>query len=234
MAKAEQLILNLRPRADVRLGDFAGEALGPLLAACEGVLEAGRARCYLWGAEGSGRRELLGALCGEADVRGLSAVLLPLGELKDSSPELLQGLEHMDLLALDELDAVAGQGEWEEALFHLYNRVQAGNGRLVLGATVPVPELGIRLPDLVSRLRQAPAYALPLPDDGIRQQVMEATAERRGLILEAEVGRYLLDRGPRPLGEFMDCLERLDRLSLRDQRRLTVPFVREVLAERQG
>lgn len=229
METAEQLLLNVRPREYIRLSDFTGAAFAPVLAALEGVLAQEQARCYLWSGPESGRRELLTALCGEAEVRGLSSVLLPLSEVLSFPPEMLQGLEQTDLLVLDRIEAVAGNAEWEEGLFHLYNRLQESQTRLVLGAAAPVRELGIRLPDLVSRWQQASVYGLPLPDDAIRSQLLQAGVTRRGLVLEPEVERYLVERGPRPLGAFLDCLERLDRLSLRDQRRLTIPFVREVL-----
>jgi DnaA family protein len=231
MTSAEQLLLNVRPRADLRLEDFAGAAFGHVLAACATLLAGPAAPCFISGEDACGRNALLTALCAEADRRGLRAMLLPLPELLDMGPELLAGLEGTDLLILDGLEALAGLRAWEEALFHLYNRALATPAsRLLFAARLPVRGLDIGLPDLRSRLQQATAYALPVPDDAIRQQLLSAGAQRRGLVLLPEVERFLLERGPRSLETFINCLEQLDRLSLRDQRRLTVPFVRDVLS----
>jgi len=235
MTSAEQLLLNVRPRADLRLEDFAGPAFGHVLAACNALLAGPAAPCYIGGEEAGGRGALLTALCAEADRRGLRAILLPLPELLSLGPELLAGLEGTDLLILDGLEALAGQRDWEEALFHLYNRALATPAsRLVFAASLPLRSLAIGLPDLRSRLHQATAYMLPAPDDAIRQQLLVAGAGRRGLVLQPDVERFLLERGPRSLEAFIHCLEQLDRLSLREQRRLTVPFVREVLGRLSG
>lgn len=235
MSRAEQLLLNVRPRADLRLEDFGSAAFGPVLAACAGLLQGPGAPCFISGDDACGRVTLLAALCAEADRRGLRAVLLPLPDLLELGPELLSGLEGTDLLILDGLEALAGQRVWEEALFHLYNRALANPaGRLLFAARVPPRALAIALPDLRSRLQQATSYVLPQPDDAIRQQLLESGAARRGLVLAPDVEKFLLERGPRSLEAFMNGLEQLDRLSLRDQRRLTIPFVREVLGRLPG
>ncbi len=232
MALAEQLLLNLRPRADVFLSDFQGEAYGPMLLALEQLLAGAGHSCYLYGPPGAGKQAWLAALSHEAERRGITAISLHLDEMLSLSPEVLQGLEGFNLLALAGLEAIAGRAEWEEGLFHLINRLYASGTSWVVTADLPVQELSIALPDLRSRLRQAPAFALALPEDSHREQVLAAVAARRGLSLEEEVQRYVLERGPRPMGEFLACIERLDRESLLAKRRLTVPFVRDVLGKK--
>lgn len=160
---------------------------------------------------------------------GLQAVLVPLADVVRESPELLSGLEVADLVALDDVQAVAGRGDWEEALFHLFNRCRAVGNRVVLSAEGAPASLGIRLPDLVSRLSQAPAWGLGVPDDASREALIVAAASRRGWVLEPEVLRYLVVRSPREPGALLACLEFLDSRSLQEGRRLTIPFVRECL-----
>jgi DnaA family protein len=58
-------------------------------------------------------------------------------------------------------------------------------------------------------------------------------ASRRGLELDAATGRFLQSRVQRGMTELCTWLDRLDRASLAAQRRLTIPFVREVLALHQ-
>lgn len=229
MLAVEQLLLNLRPRPDARLSDFAAPAWAGLLAAVDGFLVAPGGLLFVLGERGQGRSHLLAALCGEAERRGMSAVLLPLAELGGEDPGLLQGLEAQDLVACDDLEQVAGDPAWEEALFHLFNRARASGCRLLFSAAHGPGSCGFRLPDLVSRLAQAPRWVLALPDDASRQALIEAAARRRDLELEPDVVRYLLSRGPREPGRLLGLLADLDRYSLMAGRRLTIPFVRQVL-----
>lgn len=226
----EQLLLShVRARPDARLTDFAGEAYASVVAAGRALLAASSGLMYVHGRPGSGRSHLLVALCAEAEAVGLQAVLLPLSELVAEAPEVLAGLEGADLVALDDVHAVAGNSDWEEALFHLFNRCRLTGNRMVLSAEGPPATLGIRLPDLVSRLSQAPAWSLGVPDDASREALILAAASRRGWVLEPEVLRYLVVRCPREPGPLLACLESLDRRSLQEGRRLTIPFVRECL-----
>lgn len=229
MLQAEQLLLSLHPRPDARLSDFEAPAYADILAAVQDVLATPGGLLYLWGGQGSGRSHLLAALCAEAQQRGLNPLLLPLAELVHEPADLLQGLEDRGLIACDDVQALAGCAAWEEALFHLFNRARLTGCRLVFAASAPPAETGLRLPDLVSRLSQAPFWPLVLPDDASRQALVLAAARRRGLQLEPELVRYLVLRAPREPGRLLSLLERLDKDSLAAGRRLTIPFVRQVL-----
>lgn len=233
MPAVEQLLLNLRPRPDARLSDFAAPAWVDLLAALELLLGTPGGLLYLRGEAGLGRSHLLAALCGEAERRGMRVLLLPLAELRGEDPGLLQGLETQDLVACDDLEQVAGDAGWEEALFHFFNRARAAGCRLLFSAAAAPSGCGLRLPDLVSRLALAPCWALAQPDDASREALLASAARRHELVLEPEVRRYLLARGPREPGRLLGLVAELDRWSLVAGRRLTVPFVRQVL-ERNG
>lgn len=231
MVATEQLLLNLHPRTSARLADFAAADHALLRAAMTDLLASPAALLYLHGEAGSGCSHLLAALCTEAQTMGLSAALLPLSALRDEPPSLLDGLEGQDLLALEDIDVVAGDADWEEALFHLFNRARAAGSRMVFSAAQVPSGAGFSLPDLVSRLNLAPFWELVLPDDAGREAMLQAAAGRRGLQLEPELLRYLVQRGPRGSGRLLAFLEMLDRQSLVAGRRLTIPFVRPLLEE---
>lgn len=231
MPVAEQLLLNLRPRPDARLSDFAAPAYGQLLAAATEFLASPGSLLYIHAERGQGRSHFMSALCGEAERMGLPAVLLPLAELRAESPSLLAGLEDQDLLVFDDVELIAGDQSWEEAFFHLFNRASAAGCRMAFSASLPPGNCGFRLPDLVSRLALAPCWALALPDDVSRQALLETAAARRDLSLEPELVRYILARGPREPGRLLSLLAELDRRSLQTGRRLTIPLIREVLVD---
>jgi len=183
---------------------------------------------YLWGKRGSGKSHLLQAACGEASRAGLRGIYLSLSG-EDAPTTALKGLEEMELVCLDDLQAVAGQDAWEEALFHLFNRLRECQTRLFTAATAPPARLGILLPDLASRLTWGPCYHLHPLDDAGRLELLMGGARRRGLQLSSEAASFLLARLPRDPESLEQLLQHLDRASLAAQSRLTIPFIRRVL-----
>lgn len=182
---------------------------------------------YLWGAPASGKSHLLQALTAQQPAG--TACYLAL-DLPGMHPGVLDNLEQYHWLVWDGLDALAGQAEWEEALFHSYNRLQQQGAALVVSARKPPLELGIVLPDLRSRLTSGICIELKTLDEAGLLQVLQLQARRRGLELSEDVGQFLLRRFPRDLSQLMPLLTRLDQASLSHQRRLTIPFVKQVLA----
>ena len=182
-----------------------------------------------WGGAGIGKSFLLQAALAAADERGAAVMFLPLREAAAFGPAVLDDLATLEALALDDLDAVAGDRAWNEALFNLYNRLQARGGRLLLSADAAPRALPFVLDDLRSRLASGLVYHLePLDDEDKRLALVKAAAAR-GLQMPDAVATYLLRRLPRRWPELVAALERLDQASLSAGRALSVPFVREVL-----
>ena len=83
--------------------------------------------------------------------------------------------------------------------------------------------------DLQSRLTAALIFQLNELDDSEKQAVLQAVAHTRGMVLNAQVAGFLIRRLPRNLHDLMAAIDILDRVSLRESRALTVPFVRDAL-----
>lgn len=189
---------------------------------------ATRSGCWLWGAAASGKTHLLQAVCAQAGDR---SVYVPLGLLADAGPDCLDGLASRELVCIDDIDAVAGDPAWELALFGLCNQVLAADASLLVAATTPPRAAPVRLPDLASRLSRLPVFKLqPLSEDE-RAEALQLRARHRGLDLPAETASYLLNRSKRDMASLYALLDKLDAAALRAQRRLTIPFVREVLSD---
>ena len=126
---------------------------------------------YCWGASGSGRTHLLHATCAIATAMGEPSSYLPFSEYKKFTPDILESLEKLPLVCLDDLDAIAGLPEWEQALFNLFNRwLENDTGSLVvMGASAP-RNLGLSLLDLASRLDWGLTYQLHELDDVQKSQ----------------------------------------------------------------
>src|SRR5690606_4134556 len=138
-------------------------------------------------------------------------------------------LEGAGLVALDGIEAIAGDPAGELALFDFHNRAATAGASVLYAASAAPTGLGLRLPDLRSRLAQCARIALaPLDDDG-RAEVLRLRARRRGLQFDEAAITWLLRRAGRDLAGLTAQLDALDRASLAAQRRVTVPFLREVL-----
>lgn len=222
MTVPEQLPLALRLRPASSLDSFvAGDNAALLAALSTAPLSPGP--WFLWGEPGVGRTHLL-----EGCVRAhaAAACLLPASELAGLSPAVLDGLEQYPVLAIDDIDVLAGQRQWEEGLFHLYNRQREAGGALLFSAAAPPAECGFGLPDLVSRLAAGGVWRVrPLEDAGL-VALVQGRGQAMGLEVSDEVARYLVSRSTRSAPALVALLEQLDRLALSRQRRLTVPFIR--------
>lgn len=193
-------------------------------------IEEGAGSLYLHGPPGSGRSHLLQAACRAGEERGVAVIYLPLAELADAPPrELFCGLETHALLCLDDADRIAGRSDWEEELFHLYNRCRESGCRMVLAAALPPAQAGFGLADLRSRLQGGEFVALAVPDDETRVDVLLLRARNRGLTLERDVAHYIWSRSARSLTALIAVLDRLDSAAVRAGRRLSIPFVKEIM-----
>src|SRR5690606_29473922 len=135
----------------------------------------------------------------------------------------------LPLVALDHLQAVAGQPDWEEALFHLFNRIRDRQSHLLIAADQAPAHTAVRLPDLLSRLSWGVVYQVQELDDNDKILALMLRARKRGLNLSDDVARFMLSRGPRDMQGLCDLLDRLDAASLAAQRKLTIPFVKAEL-----
>ena len=231
--KPIQLPLGVRLRDDATFANYYpganAAALGYVERLCEADTGWTDSLIYLWGAAGVGRSHLLQAACLRFEQRDEAAVYLPLAEVADYGPELLDNLEQCELVCLDDLEAVAGRADWEEALFHLFNRLRDAGKRLLLAAATSPRELGVQLPDLQSRLTLALVFQLQELADEDKLRALQLRASRRGLQMPDEVGRFILTRGARSMSALFELLEQLDQASLQAQRKLTIPFLKETL-----
>lgn len=226
-----QLPLALRWPRRQRFEHFEPGANAAALDAVRALaLQPGAPWVYLHGAGGSGRSHLLMAAGHAAVTAGRRAQYLPLATLSDPAT-VLRGVAGSELLALDDLGAIAGNRDAEHALFDLYNRTRAEGNALLFAADATPAQLGLGLPDLRSRLGACTQFALKPLDDDLRRVVLKRQVASRGMELDDSVLDWLFARYARDLGTLLDLFDKLDQASLAAQRRITIPFLREFLRE---
>jgi DnaA family protein len=223
----KQLSLGVRPRADAVFESFAPGQNTEVLAA---LRSATPAPMWLWGAHGSGKTHLLQAVCAAAgDTAGDTAAYFPLDRALALPPEALLGFEGSRVLCIDDADSIAGDPVWEEALFRLFNEAADLRTRLIFAASVPPRQAPWSLDDWRSRAAACVVYQLRELDDDGRIEALRLRAAQRGLQLPYETSEYLLKRMPRDLPSLFQILDALDEASMVEQRRLTIPFIRDEL-----
>jgi DnaA family protein len=216
--------MRLRDRA-VFASFLAGSNGLALVAAQQLAAARGDALLYLHGGESTGKSHLLQAVC--AAVPG--AAYFPLAQLRELGPGVLENVAQLPVIALDDLDAVAGDPQWERQLFGVYNDCLARDTRVVIAAPVPASDLAVGLPDLRSRLAAMPHFGMRPLDEAQQREALRLRAAQRGIELPDDTVQYLQRRFARDMARLHELLDRLDLASLQEQRRVTVPFIREVL-----
>ncbi len=219
----KQLALGVKLRAEAVFESFAPGSNTEVLAA---LRAPGIAPMWLWGAHGSGKTHLLQAVC--ASAAG-AAVYFPLARSLGLPPEALAGFERSRVLCLDDVDAVAGDQDWERALFRLFNEAADLGTRIIFAAALPPRQAAWSLQDWRSRAAACVVYQLRELDDSGRVEALRLRAAQRGLQWPDETSEYLLKRMPRDLPTLFEILDELDEASLVAQRRLTIPFIRDAL-----
>jgi DnaA-homolog protein len=227
----EQLTLGLELHEDTTFENYYVGNNDQLLTILQAIARGrGEQFVYLWGASGVGKTHLLQACCHAANQLKLSPLYLSFKNIEQLQPDVLDGLENLHLVCIDDVNVMAGRPAWEEAFFHLYNRMREENKRLIVAGSVPPQELGLALKDLVSRL--AWGIALPVTElkDEEKMQAIMTRAKARGLPVSQSVAKFLLNRWPRDMASLFKALSQLDHASLAAKRRLTIPFVKEALS----
>lgn len=187
----------------------------------------------LYGESGSGKTHLLyGA------QKAFLASGRPAAYLCMSDEEALDGLESFDdpglLVCVDDIDRGAGESRLERFLFNLVEILLPVQGSMLLACRKPPLECGFLMADLVSRLNSGASFRLaPLSDDD-KAAAMRLRAEQRGFQLPEEVIAYVMRRFPRDASALFALLDRIDRYSLSEQRKVTIPLIRELESDREG
>lgn len=185
---------------------------------------------FLHGQSGHGKTHLLHASCKHAQHLGRSSFYLDFTGSPLAEPGILADLEHYDLVCLDDLDRIARQPAWELAVFNLYNQLQGLGHQLIVASTLKANDADFSLPDLRTRLNWGLTLSVKSLSDTGKIAALTLRAEQMGLEIPPAAGQFLLTHYHRNLASLWILLEQLDRATLAAQRKLSVPFLKQFLA----
>lgn len=224
-----QLSLNLGLATNKTFTNYFAESNQELVYTLRTLINSpGENFIYLWGEKSCGKSHILQACCNLANEHKLSSVYLPLAKIK-LGPEVFYNLEKLDVVVVDDLEVIAKNEELQQQFFYLFNYIKDENHKLIIAANKSASQLGVSLKDLQSRLMQGASYKVNSIKDSDRIKFLQFMAYTNGLELEVKAAEFLLNRVDRDLNKLTNLFDILDKESFRQQRKLTIPFIKEVL-----
>lgn len=228
---SQQLILDVHLNDESTLSNFNWLGNEVLQQQIEECLEKTSVEhiLYLWGAHAYGKSHILQACCHRKQQS--NAIYLPLLQFKQYGPDCIAGLESHDLICLDDIDAIAGDREWEEALFHFYNKIKDNHhSTLIISGGCSSTTLPIELPDLRSRLSWGLVFQINELCDAGKITTLQSHARSKGFELTDSTCQYLITHYSRSMVDLLAHLSTLDHASLAAKRKITIPFIKSTLS----
>ena len=185
----------------------------------------------LWisGTKGSGKTHLLQATFHHSINLSYASLYIPMQEFDQFSPEILDDLDQLDLICIDDIEFILGNQVWEKKLLDLYERLLSTETHLVIASHESPKGIDFFLPDLSSRFSMSVVHQLEILSETEMMSAIQMHAEIRGFNLSNESANYLLKRVERSVGSLVEIIKILDYESLSKQRKLTIPFIKNIL-----
>ncbi len=229
---AEQLPLHFEFRANQTFDDFFPGANHEIITHLQQCIAGlGEQQIFLWGKSGQGKTHLLQACCHRAQHQNLSSFYFDLSHAELPDPSLLNGLDEYDVVCFDNIERIAGNAAWELAFFNFFNQHRDRGHKLIVSASSAPNDIAIQLPDLRTRLNWGLTLKIQPLTDSDRIAALIFKADQMGFEIAPQAGRFLLTHYDRDLASLWALLEKLDRASLAAKRKLTLPFLKQILNE---
>ena len=229
-SQPRQISLDIGQDPKMTLENFIGGSNQSLLKSLEvvvhpiGILKPEDRLIHLWGVQGCGKTHLLTALNAKSLLTPQSTV--------DEWHSIITHLEASQtlLICVDDVDLLDESAQ--AALFRIHNLVRESEGsRLITSASLPPASLAVR-DDLRTRLAWGLVFQMHALSDEEKLQAIDQTAVERGMNLSPEVGPWLIKHFHRDMPSLMAVMEALDLYSLETKRAVTLPLLKEMLAQK--
>jgi DnaA family protein len=226
----EQYPLHFEFRANQTFDDFFAGANAPViddLKQC--VMGDDAQQIFLWAKSGQGKSHLLQACCHYAQSHERPSFYFDLARYRRHSSDILLGLDDYDVVCIDNVDWILGREKWEQGLSNFMQRHYERGHRLILSSTQLPNHMMIKSADLKTRLSWGLVMQLKTLVDTSSVDALIFKADAMGLEISPQVGRFLTIQHQAELDSLWAMLEKLDRASLAAKRKLTIPFLKQLL-----
>ena len=235
MSLSDQLALPFESSGEATFANFIGDENRHVARMLEQfVNDSGEPFVYVSGPAGSGKTHLAIAALKQFEANGVEATYLSmhsLGQLpEDSLTDALEAFSGYESVVLDDLERDSLLPFQERFLFNLYNYLLASGSRILVFSNCAVSQLGLSLPDLVSRFGAGLSLRLRSLTDIEKEQLFRDSARERGLKVGSDLSSYIMRRSGRDLNELMKVLDLLDQASWVEKQKLSIPFVKKIMA----
>ena len=232
MTAPQQFTLAIQNPHEQRLDNFVAGENAELLQLLKNTAPS-FSGYWIFGALSSGCSHLLRGSCLRAQDLRWPTSYIGCGDFADDVEGLATALKdaarHGRLIAVDDVGALAGQADLEELLMAVYQRLLHEQGTLLISHTKPAQTIDFVTEDLASRMRSLQHFQIQTLNDEHKRELLRQRAHNRGYDLANAVLDYWLARGPRDLGALLTDLDVLDRASLAQKQRVTIPLLKQVL-----
>jgi len=176
---------------------------------------------YLFGVSGCGKTHLLKSAI--STFHAGSAYLD-----FNTQADQLREFSNDNAIRLIAVDNLENTSDHNDDLMLVYETLRQRSAKLIVASKFAPKALSLFLRDLVSRFISGQVFELKMLDDKQKVKALELRARLRGFEMSDEVMRYVINRYPRDFNTLFGLLDKFDNASLKNQRKITVPFIKNL------
>ncbi len=174
----------------------------------------------------NGKSYLLQALCNDFSNVNHSAIYIPMQKVVGLEASILSGISELDLICVDDVDAINNKREWEIALFNLINESYEKKCLLLLSGSIKKLRV---IPDLVSRIKKMEILRLDAIDDDELFEASEAISRNLNIKISHKNINYLINHSKRDIKTIFRTLSQLEKESLERKKSIGLNLIKEVI-----
>ena len=193
---------------------------------------------FFWGETGNGKTHLLKGCCDFARNQGRNHAYIAITP-EWSEPSFLNELTPDTIVCLDDLHHLKDNPSGQDVIFDLYERFinyrnamqsdTSPTGALIIAANCPPTEMSLELKDLESRISHGGIFAIQPLSDQAKHAALKLRAQQRGFELEDKAVTFIMNHYDRDTAALFELFEELDRISLSEHRKVTIPFIKRLI-----
>jgi chromosomal replication initiation ATPase DnaA len=127
---------------------------------------------------------------------------------------------------VDDIEKLLSQ---ENNLLHFINYIIENKKFLLITAQTKLHELKLKIPDLKSRLQSIITYKIDSPTDKLIEQMLVKSFSDHQIIVGEEIIKFLTSRIERNFDSIKKTVDILNKSSLSQNKKITIPFVKTIL-----